>query len=170
MTEIEWTPGRWDRIKPGDRVKLVHNDGEQAIIGDAANNYSAEQPSFTNLGGSYTGILAFHSDQSPWALFVPAKPALPTEPGVYLDFEGDAWLLTQGGSWRIAASGMEAAPITSLLKPGLYVPFTRLEPVAETAKRMCDRLFTEFEESTRSYAEDVEFVAAEFGVTGELGE
>jgi hypothetical protein len=63
--------------------------------------------------------------RSEWSLFVEAPPAvvLPVGPGYFLDREGDLWNLGKG-------------ELTELR----YAPFTRLEPVPETAKKVLDQV------------------------------
>jgi hypothetical protein len=68
-------------------------------------------------------VLQIH--QGYWQLSVPAKPAvvLPDEAGHYLDRKGGGWEILQGA--------------TSSL-PQELAPYTRLEPIAVTAKKVLD--------------------------------
>ena len=66
-----------------------------------------------------------------------ATPPLPTEPGVYLDKWGDTWQLSEETSafaerWFLGSDFM-----THNVARG-YAPFTKLEPVPDTAKKVLD--------------------------------
>jgi len=55
-------------------------------------------------------------------------------PGFYLDRSSDVWELWDSGTWQckgIEFSGEEASA---------YAPFTKLEPVAETARAINNRI------------------------------
>lgn len=64
-----------------------------------------------------------------------ATPPLPTEPGFYLNRRKELWTLENNGSWRNDYDDPEspAAVFNS-------APLTRLEPVADTAKKVLDAL------------------------------
>ena len=87
-----------------------------------------------------------------------ATPPLPTEPGWYLTSDDVAVYLADDGYWTVPSTygqtGEEMAK---------YGPFTRLEPVPVTAKRVLDAV------STFAWADgftaQLETVAKRFGVT-----
>lgn len=93
-----------------------------------------------------------------------AKPALPTAEGWYLDRQGDCWHLNASGSWYCPSSPSDDA------RPQVYVPFTRLEPVADTAKRVLAAIAARTVMHCDGCAGHVTDIAHEFGVTGGLGE
>jgi len=96
-----------------------------------------------------------------------AKPGLPTEPGAYRDKDDDLWLLDRNGKWG-DFSLMELPPSEDDTRtPHRYAPFTRLEPVAETAKKVLARFMDVWVDSENSVNADVRQVAAEFGVTND---
>ncbi len=120
-----------------------------------------------NAVGLLGGTIQFYlNDGYTLHLIERAKPKieLPTEPGWYLDGEGDAWTLKlESGSYKrwfyedIFRTETEARR---------YAPFTRLEPVPVTAKRVLDRLanFWEFG-PPKAFQDEFNDIAAEFGVT-----
>ena len=91
-----------------------------------------------------------------------ATPPLPTEPGIYSDVDGDIWLLSLTRVWTILTDEHRAR-ITDDVAPEDGAPFTRLEPVPATAKRVLDRVRTLFGAGALMLAE-VDEIVAEFGV------
>ena len=89
-----------------------------------------------------------------------ATPVLPTEWGYYSDNEGDIWRLNTSGDWVC----IESPHIDD--NPSAFVPFIRLEPVAETAKKVLDRVLEEYrnEHPLRFVSDILPLVAKEFGV------
>lgn len=65
--------------------------------------------------------------------------SLPTEPGFYLDPDGDAWVLTTAGEMVILTNGGVPSAATTPFVTN-YAPFTRLEPRAETARAVLEAL------------------------------
>jgi len=59
------------------------------------------------------------------------EPELPTDNGAYYDRHGRPWSLVDG-AWYYGGKRWAPTDITD------YAPFTRLEPVQETAKRVLD--------------------------------
>lgn len=168
MTAIEWVPGQWDQVTAGDRAKIVHSDGEQVIIGTAAGNYSAEFPIFAFL--NHAGNICFSAKNAVWSLFVeaPTKPKLPTEPGLYRLSNQMVVLRNGYGEWQ-SPNGFDTVNQAITLSSS----FTRLEPVADTAKRILGKLdavsvrgFVNRVGARRTiYDGDWNDVADEFGVT-----
>lgn len=101
-----------------------------------------------------------------------AKPALPTEPGHYLHRNGiDVLSRTASGSW------IHDGRFTADNAIRDCQPLQRLEPVAETAKKVLDRVRARVDTVSSpgaviyEIAEDtLAQIAVEFGVTGGLGE
>jgi len=64
------------------------------------------------------------------------KVVLPSEPGHYIDHESDLWTVTTNGrgdpEWHHLGNFV---PLDQLPR---YAPFTKLEPVSETAKKVLD--------------------------------
>jgi len=78
-----------------------------------------------------------------WQLSVPAKPAvvLPTEAGAYLDTKGEAWSLCRAGGWFSHGDGSLTVEYADEEVESVwcrYGPFTKLEPVAVTAKKVLE--------------------------------
>ena len=90
-----------------------------------------------------------------------AVVVLPTEPGIYQDNGGDPWELTDFG-WVFG---------DQVMSPDKFAPFTRLEPVSETAKKVLTAL-NDFAHPVTSqtfpgrviYNDGWDAVAAEFGL------
>jgi len=75
---------------------------------------------------------------------------LPTEVGYYIACDG----------------GMDRIEFEGELLPERYAPYTKLEPVAETAKRVLDRVMDATGAAPTSFtSEKILEVAAEFGAT-----
>jgi len=98
-----------------------------------------------------------------------SKPpvVLPTEPGVYIDATSGLWRFTQKGYLALQANGSAGWFGADHLRE--LAPFTRLEPVAETAKKVLDRLDALDSELSRASCSmtkgHILTLAAEFGVT-----
>lgn len=68
---------------------------------------------------------------------------LPTESGLYADDDGDAWLLSPTGKFiplTDLSSRRIPTDVADALKAEDFVPFTRLESRAETAKAVIDSI------------------------------
>ena len=93
-----------------------------------------------------------------------AKPALPTERGWYLDRNGMAWELQD--FWNCNPLGTTSRPTADLFDT--YGPFTPLESVPETAKKVLDQLRGMWGDvgAPDWIANKLTRIAAEFGVTG----
>lgn len=101
------------------------------------------------------------------------KVVLPSEPGHYLDKDSDVWALTTNGhgdpEWHLLGGFVRLEKVVG------YAPFTKLEPVSETAKKVLDAVRHNAEKS-RSHEfngkpvyditeVDLEGIGEEFGVT-----
>ena len=131
MNDIEWVTGNWTDIKSGEPVRIQSEYGSiegKAVHVDDDNTSVLVQYLLTNS----TRVHRLAGMQ----VFVKAAPVvvLPTEPGIYQDCEGDPWRLGRLG-WKLLTSDPPDA-----FKPEDHVPFTRLEPVSETAKKVLDRV------------------------------
>jgi len=72
-----------------------------------------------------------------------AKPKLPEDPGIYADQHGGMWTLHKNGEWINNGDGSVAVSFDADDMSGIYrslLPFTKLEPAAETARRILDRI------------------------------
>lgn len=158
---------------------LVRIERDHVIVQDRLAS-SASAPGRLYLpaqkGGTYVDALRTHG----WKVTVieRAKPALPTEPGLYcvggnttgvggtvqLNVDKEWWWV--GNEYQPQPKKIDAGYITEFL-----APLTRLEPVPETAKKVLDRLSSWWEFGPpQNFLDEFAAVAAEFGVTGELGE
>jgi hypothetical protein len=108
----------WSKVKHNDFVKFER--GKESLIVMATSHH--EEPYIDYRGGT-----CFQT--AGWSLFVEEPPAvvLPIEPGHYLDKDGTAWRITARFPFRVDLHARHA-------------PFTRLEPVSETAKKVLDRV------------------------------
>jgi len=128
MTEQEWhKESDWSTVKVGDRVRLVQPNGDVAEF--AASGVTREW-----LDSQKTS----YYQREGWQLYV-TRPAvtLPTEPGFYTDIKGDPWKLASNGYWYDKGyingpSNQDYDYIKS------RAPFTRLEPVPVTARKVLD--------------------------------
>jgi hypothetical protein len=149
MNENEWVvESDWTKVEAGQRVKLTN---AESIVFGRRIRFNPNLPLLFEVRPDGAGwYLPFDLEDS-WSLFVQAPPAvvLPTEPGGYLDKNGTAWQITARFPFR---EDLHAK----------YAPFTRLEPVPETAKKVLDRV----SEILRGISLPNEFgsLGAEFGV------
>lgn len=115
----------------------------------------------------FPGIPYVNSDEAGrrgWTFRVIEKtaPPLPTEPGWYLSCDGFPWEVqtNEHGSpeWYCDNSFVALNVATQ------YAPFTRLEPVPATARRVINRLLEELDEADWAHCErTISDIAAEFG-------
>jgi hypothetical protein len=142
----------------GDLIEAVK--GEAVLKGRIRYGYSGLWLD-TNSGGLEAGHSVAQLQRGGFTLAVIEKksePPLPTEPGVYIGslmHDLPLWL-TDIGQWFTAKARVE--------NPERHAPFTKLEPVAETAKRVLDAVRDHMALGT-VIASDVDEVAADFGVT-----
>jgi hypothetical protein len=124
MNDIEWVAeSDWSKVTVGQKVRLVNPAG--TVTGKVA----FVRQDFVGLFRIVLEGLGTVWYADTWSLFVEAPPAvvLPTEPGNYLDKDGTAWRITARFPFR---EDLHAR----------HSPFTRLEPVPETAKKVLDRI------------------------------
>jgi len=130
----DWTPQEdWSTVKVGDQVRVTRDGG--MLTGKAKRIHVMNDRStgievaFTEQAG--TRFLAW-SDE--WTLSVPAKPAvvLPTVPGIYMDCDetSSVWEVDKNGRMSVIGGYGHI--------PEEYAPFTKLEPVAVTAKKFVE--------------------------------
>jgi hypothetical protein len=157
----DWTPqDDWSQVKVGDTVRAMR--AEQMLTGKVVDRWIKP-----DTGVPYALVMhLLHSGEqvevrvrNGWQLSVPAKPAvvLPDEAGAYVDRDGEIWEL-RDGQWNYGNS--RTWPIRTVLH---YAPFTKLEPIAVTAKKVLAKV------STFAWADgfmpQLRAVAEEFGVT-----
>jgi len=135
----DWTPQEdWSTVKVGDQVRVTCDEGmltgkvRYVVIGVIGDFHSIiiDVPSLPD------SVVVHRSE---WSLSVPAKPAvvLPTEPGHYLDSEWRAWTLKPEDEsfyqrWYLGDEYMLDGRVKE------FAPFTKLEPVAVTAKKFVE--------------------------------
>lgn len=145
----------WYEVAVGDQVRVVR--GDNVLDGKIDARHMLPN------GEVHAIVLLIHRISSSvhitngvWTLFVPAKPAavLPVEPGWYLEKSGEAVYLAEDGYWTVPSgfgwTGEEMAE---------YGPFTRLEPVAVTAKKVIEFI------DAYPFWDAPDAVRKEFGVT-----
>lgn len=136
----------------GDLVIAEHEDGS-CIRGRLT---ASSGDFYLNRSGRY--VKGLIRDGFIITVLEKALPKIPTEPGYYFDKEGDSWRIytTHEGLYRVADGHMESR---------LHAPFTRLEPVPETAKKVIEAV-----QSHGSYwpgSASLDEIAAEFGAVTE---
>ena len=152
----------WSKVRIGDRVQVRRD--ENVITGTVDYGYanrSSEASSLTVKSAALGKSLLV--DSASWSLFVPARSAgtLPTEPGVYFDKDEDVWRLSSMGDWE--HGGAEYLSADHAKK---FAPFTRLELVPDTARRVLQAIKETYEENYLDNGEPLwNKVVAEFGVT-----
>ena len=165
----------WSTLRAGDRVRVANDDG--MLTGTLGYTH----------GDAHGDIFAIAIDVSAlddrisirvsaWSLFVPAKPAvvLPTEPGWYLGTGGGTWELREEDRSYVQRWIMDGSHMLDIEAEG-NAPFTKLEPVAVTAKKVLAALGEigllnvggRDEPHWVVYCEGWDSVAGQFGVTYE---
>ena len=165
MTKTPIEPGD---IRKGDLIRREYGDVDH--VSNAAVEYYAACDGFY-VGGTLDSYFLLDRPKPP--------VVLPTEVGVYFDKAGDIWVIGLSGKMAVATSGGHDWLIPwetsegSNIVPENYAPFTKLEPVAETAAKMLALAVKAIEESTPAstsyktvHARAVKHAfRAEFGVT-----
>jgi hypothetical protein len=148
----------------GDLVEAT--DGERRVIERVQMNAAYKCLWIPLLG--FIGNIAADGTLAGFTLTLveKASPPLPTEPGIYV-----SWVNPPSpkivhkssiGFWVDAGDNnyLEDSDVSALM------PLTRLEPVAETAKKVLDRVLEEYKTLPLRFVADVlPIVAKEFGVT-----
>ena len=129
----DWEPQEdWSTVNIGDQVRVKRNGG--MLTGKVIYRLGRECDPPWGIELDVATLAEYVTiKRHEWSLFVPAKPAveLPTEVGFYLDKNGALATLNDGGIWRDSYEDfIQTLDITA------YAPFTKLEPVAVTAKKM----------------------------------
>ena len=149
----------WSQVHRGDSARAMR--AQQMLTGKVVDRY------IKTAGGVPYALVIHLLDSGEqvevrvingWQLSVPAKPAvvLPTEEGIYMDVSGSPWELRfffEAVMWKFGGD------LQTDSQAELYAPFTRLEPVAVTAKKVIE--FIESDLSCDSY----DTARKEFGVT-----
>jgi len=130
-----------DQIREGDLVEAVKGKRRATDVATAA-KYS-EGDLFLSVMSGHPYLSQLEAEGWTFTVVEKATPPPPTEPGHYLDRDGDHW---------------EVSSVHTQLAPSL-APYTRLEPVPDTVKRVADYLRGY---GRRLAADDVE---EHFGVT-----
>ena len=166
----EWiTEEDWSTVKVGDQVRVTRETATlmgavEALLSTPEGVYGL----MLDTGMFYQKLPVILQE---WSLFVPAKPPveLPTEVGFYLDKNGALATLNNGGIWRDSYEDF-----IQTLDIRAYAPFTKLEPVAVTAKKVLDRVRAQIIASDQgnhdgigtrdSFRSMVQVLSVEFGV------
>jgi hypothetical protein len=161
MSDIVWVAENdWSKVNIGQKVRVTRDGG--MLTGEIMD------------GGREClwiiddGILeAAFVRPNVWSLFVEAPPAvvLPSEDGLYESSTGGVWRAFEGVLVSLTNPSM-------CLEPAKFAPYTRLEPVPETAKKVLDRIKAESISTVTPMRHDLsiglsalKMVATEFGVT-----
>jgi len=97
-----------------------------------------------------------------------ATPPLPTEPGIYADIEGDPWKLNATtddyeARWSFGNEYKTRAQVSQ------HVPFTRLGPVPDIARKVVDATIRTFNSKGGNIVDALISVSQEFGVSDARG-
>jgi hypothetical protein len=147
-----------EKYHEGDLVEAVK--GESVVRGrvELSPEYKHPTLALPALGAMSTPYLSGYVDHGYTITVIEkAKPPLPTEPGWYVDGQNDAWLLNNSGYWYCAASPGD--------DPAQYAPFTKLEPVAETARRVVAKVRSVYFTDDPTFWGNLDAVEEHFGAT-----
>lgn len=112
MSTTEFFEGDIVRIEQGDEAQ----EGRVQV-----NGYNEPYLSGTLGARAFKDLL-----DGGWTIKL-LKRALPTEPGFYLDKEGDAWLLDTRCKWAALTSGQgNRGNLSTTLHPADFFPFKKL--------------------------------------------
>jgi hypothetical protein len=136
MSDIVWVAeDDWTKVVDGQRVRLTNDNGSLEGIAFQGNT------SFVYLDRH--GSNPFYSVY--WKLFVQAKPVpvLPTEPGsAWHDRLGELWLVDYEGIFKCLQTADFGLIEISPDRAARAAPFTRLEPVPGTAKKVIGQVIS----------------------------
>ena len=115
-----------------------------------------------------SGVLSAAYEGFVLSLVEAATPPLPTEPGIYADIDGDPWKLnaTTGDyetRWSFGNEYRTRAQVSQ------NVPFTRLGPVPDIAKKVIDAVRSRVTLHCHVCAMRLTDIGAEFGVSDARG-
>jgi len=99
---------------------------------------------------------------------VEAATPLPSEPGFYKDNEGDGWKLAAEDRYHEQSWYFDGLYMTES-EAAVSAPFTRLEPVPDTAKNVLDATIRTFNSKGGSIVDALISVSQEFGVSDARG-
>lgn len=145
----------------GDLVEAVHKEG--TVIRDRV---ARRKGSILHEFKVATGFAPLEElGNYGWTVTVVEKAApkveLPTEPGIYADRFGESATLHESGRWFSHHDGSYTSEMNDA-ELRAFAPFTRLEPVPVTAKKVLDEV-RKFAWAD-GYMSQLEAVAKEFGV------
>jgi len=143
------------KLNAGDLVEA--RKGETRIVARLV--WSGDCLFFDGWG---SGVLSA-VDQGFTLSLVEAATPLPTEPGIYADIEGDPWKLNATtddyeARWSFGNEYKTRAQVSQ------HVPFTRLEPVPDTARKVIDATIRTFNSKGGNIVDALISVSQEFGV------
>ena len=141
-------------IRKGDSIRVEYTDYKGRII---ASEFWADSDWYDYSVGA-EGNTYFLLDR-------PVPPvALPTEPGYYIAKSRLPWMLEVNAHGEIEWFFGGSFKATNFAAE--FAPFTRLEPVADTAKKVLDRVLEAYQnEHPQRFVSDVlPLVGKEFGV------
>lgn len=167
MSDIVWVEGDWAKVEVGQRARVVDGAGSiEGIVESVGGHVHTAASLLIKFGTGASSRVYSHSGST---LYVEAPPKveLPTEPGWYRGYDQLAEVafvteLRDGKFWRGHYGTGEYGDVER------FAPFTRLEPVAETAKKVLDRVAAVAKGRAGNpwnAGATLSAVAAEFGVT-----
>lgn len=130
----------------GDLIEATHTDG--TVVRTPVTGFDE--------GMAYTRLGSFYGPDWTITLLKAVEPPLPTEPGYYLDKDEELWQLVSGGDWKFLLDSFVTGP-------QYFLPFTKLEPVTETARKVLARVATIA--WADGFANDLKALRDYFGVT-----
>ena len=168
MQNPEWVQETdWTRVMAGDTVRLTNRDGAEVTI----TVYEGQRAALKDAAAwvcSPNGVV-YYSDL--WTLYVqaplrPALPVLPKRPGTVIRAKdlGVVAMFSYASSGWFAVKN-EPKMTDNELRKNFEGGFDVLEPVAETAKKVLDRVDGWYAEGeTRTLTKYLAAIAAEFEV------
>lgn len=153
----EWVEGHWDSVSGGDPVQLR----KEGATGDAVLEDRAGATSSAPHAWNLYGLSRYKYEAAGWSLFVEAPPVPQLPEGFYTvsgmvyeirNVEPRVRCLSHDRGWQAWHHYRHS-------------PFTRLEPVADVAKRVLDRVLEIHSNENRFTSDIVRDVAAEFGAS-----
>jgi len=166
-TENKWVQqDDWSTLTVGDQVRVTR-DG-QMLTGQIVDIYRFNNDPVHVLVVSVPDMTSTSNiDVRLWTLWVPAKPpvAVPTEIGLWVETGKE---LAISNVWQSHGNGkmISAADPKHDGRAAEHTPFTKLEPVAETAKKVLYRVAAYWEDGMPAdMSIEMRGIAKEFGVS-----
>ncbi|OZG68215.1 hypothetical protein [Bifidobacterium eulemuris] len=118
----------WEQVREGDIVHFFRDSEPLAKLSGPMERPLFEEH-WCNIGGQHVSKHWVFDYALRPKTTEPDTPAMPTEPGLYKDKDGDVWILDQAKDWYLlgGAGGWASLDNRRHHVPIFFAPFTRIE-------------------------------------------